>query len=76
MDVRTRRTRIHTAVVSLAAIGAAGLSVGLATPASAKVNQAEHGCRGTEVVADEFAHAPAFPIVHELVPAAIGGCLE
>jgi len=73
MDVRTeprpRRNRIRVAVVSLAALGAAGLTVGLATPASA--NQARHGCFGAEVVAEEIHHAPGFPVAHELVPAAL-----
>ena len=74
MDVRTRRNRIRTAVMSLAVVGAVGLTVGLATPASA--NQAHHGCFGAEVIAEEFAHAPSFPVAHELVPAAIppGSC--
>jgi hypothetical protein len=74
MDVGTRQKRIRTAVVGLAAIGAAGMTVGLATPASA--NQAQHGCFGAEVVAEEIHHAPGFPVAHELVPAAIppGSC--
>jgi len=73
MDVRTRQKRICIAVVSLGAIGA-GLTFGLASPASA--NQAHHGCFGAEVVAEEFAHAPGFPVANELVPAAIppGSC--
>ena len=59
---------------SLAAVGAVGLTVGLATPASA--NQAHHGCFGAEVVAEEIHHAPGFPVANELVPAAIppGSC--
>jgi len=68
---RTRRNRVRIAVASVATVGAAALTVGWATPASAQKSQAHHGCFGAEIIAEEIHHAPGYPVAHELVPAAL-----
>jgi hypothetical protein len=73
---RTRHTRIRIAVATFATVGAAAFTVGWATPASAQKSQAQHGCFGAEIIAEEIHHAPGYPVAHELVPAALppGSC--
>ena len=71
---RAHPNRIRLAVATLAVVGAVGMTVVQAGPASA--NRSYHACFGTEFTAEEFAHAPGLPVEGEHVPVANGGCHE